>query len=96
MRPNDAGVPTANAAAVAATTRAAAIKTMAANTPTDPQTLLGIRGIAPTVTASSVYLRPGRSGEERGLSWDLAVGGGERLSWLEWARAFAIPRETWS
>ncbi len=69
-----------SAAAVAATTTAAAIKTMAApyilfckikvnlamaaNAPTDPQTLLGIRGIAPTVTASSVYLRPGRSGED--------------------------------
>ena len=85
-----------SATAVAATTTAAAIKTMAANAPTDPQTLLGIRGIAPTVTASSVYLRPGRSGEERGLSWELAVGDCGRLRWLEWARAFAIPRETWS
>ena len=86
-----------SATAVAATTKAdAAIKTMAANAPTDPPSLPGIRGIAPTVTASSVYLRPGRSGEERGLSWELAVGGGGRLSWLEWARAFAIPRETWS
>ena len=43
-----------SATAVAATTKAAAIKTTAANAPTDPQTLLGIRGIAP-----SVYLRPG-------------------------------------
>jgi hypothetical protein len=59
-------------------TTAAAIKTMAANAPTDPQVLLGIRGIAPTVTASSVYLRPGSSGEERGPAgswlWE-AVGG---------------------
>ena len=70
-----------SATAVAATTgtTAAAIKTMAANAPTDPQTLLGIRGIAP-----SVYPRPGmccrrdvdsRSGDEWGLRWELAVGG---------------------
>ena len=87
---------TESVTAVAATTTTAAIKTMAANAPTDPQTLLGIRGIAPSFTASSVYLRPGRSGEERGLSWELAVGGCGRLRWPEWARAFAIPRETWS
>ena len=66
---------TESVTAVAATTTTAAIKTMAANAPTDPQTLLGIRGIAPSFTASSVYPRPGRSGEERGLSWELAVGG---------------------
>ena len=72
-----------SATVAAATTRAAAIKTMAANAPTDPQTLLGIRGIAPTVTASSVHLRPGRSGDEWGLSRELAVGGCGRLSWLE-------------
>ena len=75
-----------SATAVAATTKAAAIRTMAANAaPTDPQTLLGIRGIAP-----SVYLRPGmccrrdvdgRSGDEWGLqvSWELAVGGSEAV-----------------
>ena len=39
-----------NATDAAATTRAAAIKTMAANAPTNPQTLPGIRGIAPSVT----------------------------------------------
>ena len=72
-----------------ATTRAAAIKTMAANAPTDPQTPLGIRGIAP-----SVYPRPGmccrrdvdsRSGDEWGLSWELAVGG------VPWRRPKAPP-----
>ena len=73
----------------AATTTAAAIKTMAANAPTDPQTLLGIRGIAP-----SVYPRPGmccrrdvdsRSGDEWGLRWELAVGG------VPWRRPKAPP-----
>ena len=68
-----------NATDAAATITAAAIKTMAANAPTNPQTLPGIRGIAP-----SVYPRPGkccrrdvdgRSGDEWGLSWELAVGG---------------------
>ena len=78
-----------NATDAAATTTAAAIKTRAANAPTDPQTLLGIRGIAP-----SVYPRPGmccrrdvdsRSGDEWGLRWELAVGG------VPWRRPKAPP-----
>ena len=73
---------TTDAAAAAA---AAAIKTMAANAPTNPQTLPGIQGLAPSFTASSVYPRLGmccrrvtigsRSGDEWGPRWELAVGG---------------------
>ena len=79
-----------NATDAAATDTAAEIKTLAANAPTDPQTLLGIRGIAP-----SVYPRPGmccrrvtigsRSGDEWGLRWELAVGG------VPWRRPKAPP-----
>ena len=69
---------TTDAAAAAA---AAAIKTMAANAPTNPQTLPGIQGLAPSFTASSVYPRLGRSGDEWGPRWELAVGGGSGKLW---------------
>ena len=74
-----------SATAVAATTKAdAAIKTMAANAPTDPQTLLGFRGIAPSVTGTTVTCDPECAADgmstaaqemKGGLSWELAVGG---------------------
>ena len=69
-----------NATDAAATITAAAMKTMAANAPTNPQTLPGIQGLAP-----SVYPRLGmccrrvtigsRSGDEWGPRWELAGGG---------------------
>ena len=65
----------------AAAAAAAAIRTMAANAPTDPQTLPGIQGLAPSFTASSVYPRLGRSGDEWGPRWELAVGGGSGKLW---------------
>jgi hypothetical protein len=77
-----------SATAVAATTKAAAIKTMAANAPTDPQTLCaqlqGFRGIAPFVTGTTVTCDPECAADgmstaaqemKGGLSWELAVGG---------------------
>ena len=76
-----------SATAVAATTKAAAIKTMAANAPADPQTPQGFRGIAPTVTGtttSTVTCDPECAADgmstaaqemKGGLSWELAVGG---------------------
>ena len=74
-----------SATAVAATTKAdAAIKTMAANAPTDPQTLQGFRGIAPFVTGTTVTCDPECAADgmstaaqemKGGLSWELAVGG---------------------
>ena len=73
-----------SATAVAATTKAAAIKTMAANAPSDPQTLLGFRGIAPFVTGTTVTCDPECAADgmstaaqemKGGLSWELAVGG---------------------
>ena len=68
---------TTDAAAAAA---AAAIKTMAANAPTNP-TSPRIQGLAPSFTASSVYPRLGRSGDEWGPRWELAVGGGSGKLW---------------
>jgi hypothetical protein len=66
-----------SATAVAATTKAAAIKTMAANAPTDPQTPLGFRGIAPSVTCDPECAADGMSTAAQemngGLSWELAV-----------------------
>ena len=62
----------------------AAIKTMAANAPTDPQTLQGFRGIAPFVTGTTVTCDPECAADgtstaaqemKGGLSWELAVGG---------------------
>jgi hypothetical protein len=74
-----------SATAVAATTKAdAAIKTMAANAPTDPQTLQGFRGIAPFVTGTTVTCDPECAADgtstaaqemKGGLSWELAVSG---------------------
>ena len=97
-------VETANTLAVAATTSAAAtaaITTLAANAPvctpaTDPQRLPGFRGDAPSLTCGPECAADGMSTAVQemtgGLSWELAGCG--RLSWLELARAFAIPRET--
>jgi len=71
-------------ASVSATFKAAAIKTMAANAPTDPQTLQGFRGIAPFVTGTTVACDPECAADgmstaaqemKGGLSWELAVGG---------------------
>ena len=69
---------TTDAAAAAA---AAAIKTMAANAPTNPTSSPSVQGLAPSFTASSVYPRLGRSGDEWGPRWELAVGGGSGKLW---------------
>ena len=73
------GVPWRRAAATANT--AAAIKTMAANAPTNLQTHQDIQGLAHSFTASSVYPRLGCSGDDWGPRWELAVGGGSGKLW---------------
>ena len=73
-----------------ATATAVAIKTMAANAPTNPQTLPGIQGLAPSFYPRLGMRRRrvnigGRSGDEWGPRWKLAaaVGG------VPWRRAAA-------
>ena len=65
---------------------AAATETMAANAPTNPTSSSGIQGLAPSFYPRLGLCRRrvnigGRSGDEWGPRWELAVGGGSGKLW---------------